>query len=69
MITLQGLLSVIDSDKIITVNLFDENDLLLISFGLPGWQSLDDFLCDDEVIKVKINNLTNLDVKIDTSGN
>ncbi len=69
MITLEGLLKVIESSKIITVNLYDENNLLLITFGLPGWESLDDFLCDDEVTKIKINNLTNIDITIDTSNN
>lgn len=66
-ITLEGLLSTIKSDKIITINLFDENDLLLISFGLPGYKALDDFLCDDEVLEIKIKSLYDLSIKIDTS--
>lgn len=69
MIDLQGLLTTIESDKEITVNLFDENNLLLITFGLPGWESLDDVLCADEVTKIKINNLTNISITIDTSNN
>ena len=69
LITLKGLLQVIDSPKPVTVNLIDENDLLLIKFELPGYNCLDDFLEDDEVILVKINNLYNLDIKIDTSKN
>lgn len=68
-ITLEGLLKVIQSDKIITVNLYDENDLLLITFGLPGYMALDDFLCDDEVTKVIIKSLTSMDIYIDTSKN
>lgn len=69
MIILEGLLSVIESEKPVTINLYDEKDLLLIKFELPGYKSLDDFLEDDEVTKIKINNLYNLDVYIDTSKN
>ena len=64
MITLKGLLSVIESVKPITVNLFDENDLLLITFVLPGYPCLEDELEDREVAKLKINNLTNIDVTL-----
>jgi hypothetical protein len=62
MITLTGLLSVIESTKPITVNLFDENNLLLITFVLDGYSYLDDVLEDREVAKLKINSLTNIDV-------
>lgn len=68
MITLEGLLKVITSTKVITVNLYNENDLLLITFGLPGFDCLDDFLLDDEVTKLKISNLYELDITIDTSA-
>ncbi len=68
MITLEGLLKVIASEKVITVNLYSENDLLLITFGLPGYDCLDDFLLDDEVLKLEITNLYNINVKIDTSN-
>lgn len=64
MITLKGLLSVIESVKPITVNLFDENDLLLITFVLPGYPYLEDELEDREVAKLKINNLTNIDITL-----
>ena len=66
---LQGLLKAIVSPKTVTINLFDENDLLLISFGLPGYDCLDDFLLDDEVTKIEIVTLYNLNVTIDTSNN
>lgn len=62
MITLAGLLSVIESTKPITVNLFDENNLLLITFVLDGYSYLDDALEDREVAKLKINSLTNIDI-------
>lgn len=69
LITLEGLLKVIESTKPITINLFDENDLLLITFELAGYKALDDFLEDDEVTKIVIKNLYNIDVTIDTSLN
>ena len=69
MINLEGLLKVIVSGKIMTVNLFNENDLLLISFGLPGYDCLDDFLLDDEVKKIELVNVTNVNITIDTSNN
>ena len=69
LITLKGLLQVIESSKPITINLLNENDLLLIKFELPGYNCLDNFLEDDEILSVKINNLYNLDIKIDTTNN
>lgn len=69
LITLGGLLKVIKSDKDITVNLFDENDLLLITFILAGWEALDDFLCDDEVLELSFPGYNKLNIKIDTSKN
>lgn len=74
-ITLEGLLSVIDTSKAITVNLYQQaaegttGDLLLISFGLPGYDCLDDFLLDDEVTKIVIKSVNTIDVTIDTSLN
>jgi len=64
MITLSGLLSVIESQKVITVNLFDENNLLLITFNLPGYACLDDALEAREVASIKINNVTNIDITL-----
>ena len=70
LITLEGLLSVIDSsDKDIKVNLFNEQGLLLITFILKGYECLDDFLEDDEVTKIEIVNNTTLNITIDTSRN
>lgn len=69
MISLEGLLKVIKSEKIISINLYNENDLLLITFDLPGYDCLDDFLLDDEVTKIEIINMNKLNVTIDTSQN
>ena len=68
-IALEGFLSVIESVKPITINLFDEDELLLISFELAGYKALDDFLCDDEITKIKFKNMNTIDVYIDTSQN
>ena len=63
---LQGLLQALKSKKTITVNLFDEKGLLIISFNQPGYQALDDFLLDDEVTGIEIVNLFCINVTIDT---
>jgi len=68
-ITLEGLLSVIKSVKPITVNLVNEEGLEIITFMLPGYKALDDFLEDDEVLEIDLINLGNIKVKIDTTLN
>ena len=69
MITLSGLLSVIDSTKPITINLFDENELLLITFNHPVYQSLDDNLEESEITRIVFKSLYNVDVYINTAVN
>ena len=66
MINLQGLLTTIESDKTITVNLYNDTDLLLITFGLPGYDSLDDELLELPVRKIRIANATNISVYLGT---
>lgn len=68
-ITLEGLLSVIKSEKPVTVNLYNEEDLLLITFILDGYDALDNFLNDDEVTQIEIKNMYTLNIHIDTSKN
>ena len=68
-ITLEGFLSVIVTIKPITINLFNENDLLLISFELTGYKALDDFLCDDKILTIKFKTSNIIDITIDTSNN
>lgn len=68
-ITLQGLLETLTSTKPITINLFSEKGLLLITFVKNGYDCLDDFLMDDEVTKIEIVNMTTVNVTIDTSNN
>jgi hypothetical protein len=62
--TLKSLLVAIKSKKIITINLFSNSGLLLISFGLPGYDCLDDYLLDVEVDSLEIITLTNLNVTL-----
>ena len=63
---LKGLLKALKSKKTITINLFDEKGLLIISFNQPGYEALDDFLLDDEVTEIEIVNLFCINVTIDT---
>ena len=68
MITLNGLLSVIHSEKIIKINLYDSENLLKISFDLPGFSALEDALEECEVTKIEIVNMTTMNVYIDTNN-
>jgi len=61
---LEGLLSIIKSEKIITVNLFDENDLLLITFHLPGYEHIEEDLLLREVAELKIVSLNTINIKL-----
>ena len=73
LITLEGLLKTITSERMMTINLYQEvtesDPELLISFGLAGYDCIDDFLMDDEVNAIKVVNATTLNVVIDTSLN
>ena len=68
-ITLGGLLSVIESTKPITINLYNQDELLLITFVLDGYPCLEDVLEQDPVTKIVIKTLNQLDITIDTSNN
>lgn len=70
LITLKGLLGVLESTKPITINLFNKDtELLIITFLHPGYAALEDVLEMDEITKIVIKNLYTLDVYIDTSNN
>ena len=78
LITLEGLLKTIKSTKDITINLYHmvQSDPevepvkeLLITFLLPGYDCIDDFLMDDEVKEIRIINSTTIEIVIDTSLN
>lgn len=62
--TLESLFQAIVSVKTITINLYDSNDLLLITFGLPGYDALDDYLLDRKVKAIEILTLTSLNVRL-----
>jgi uncharacterized pyridoxamine 5'-phosphate oxidase family protein len=68
-INLKGLLSVIVSEKPITINLYNEKNLLLITFVLPGYPYLEDVYEEDQVTRIEIKNLSTLNITIDTSAN
>lgn len=68
-INLKGLLSVIVSEKPITINLFNEKNLLLITFIQPGYKMLEDIYEEDPVTRIEIKNLSTLNITIDTSAN
>lgn len=74
-ITLEGFLSVVKSAQPITINLAskglteEDPNLPLITFILPGYDCLDDFLLDDEVTEIEIVNPKVINVIIDTSDN
>lgn len=63
-ITLGGLLSVISSTKPIMVNLYDQKNLLIISFCQPGYAALEDELEAAPVTKIELVNLTTINVTI-----
>ena len=64
LITLKGLLSTIVSTKNITINLYDQEGLLIISFGLPGYAALEDELELSTVTKIELISLTTLNITI-----
>ena len=49
-------------DKPITVNLYDKDDLLLITFNLPGYPNLDDSLEGSLVRLWSMSNLYTINV-------
>ena len=64
MVQLEGLFRALVSSKIITINLFDSNDLLLITFQLPGFDALDDWLLEKDVAEIEIINASTIRVKL-----
>ena len=66
-VILEQFFPVVNLLKPMTVNLFDEKGLLLITFNFEGYNALDDFLSDDRIIQIEYVNLTTLNIQIDTS--
>ena len=62
--TLEKLLTALVSNNPITVNLYDEKGLLLITFGHPGYDSLDDELLTREVSELEIQSIKSIRVKL-----
>lgn len=62
--TLEKLLTALVGDNSLTVNLYNEKGLLLITFGHPGYDSLDDELLTREVSELEIQNVKSIRVKL-----
>ena len=65
-IKLGSLFETIVSDKIITIDLYDKNDLQIIKFEMPGYDALDDWLLEEDVQEFKIENLISIKIKLAT---
>jgi hypothetical protein len=65
-ITLGGFLAALESAKPITINLFKQQDeLLLITFIKDGYEALEDSLEASEVKRIVLKNMNTLDVYIE----
>lgn len=54
------------NNKIITVKLYDAEDLEMIVFEIPGFECLDDEILDQEVSEIRI--LTDTSIKINLAA-
>jgi len=65
-INLKGLLSVLVSEKPITINLYNNaSKLLIISFIKDGYEALQDDLEQSEVKQIIFKNMNTIDVYIE----
>lgn len=62
--TLEKLLTALVGDNSLTVNLYNEKGLLLITFGHPGYDSLDDELLTREVSELEIQSVKSIRIKL-----
>ena len=67
-ITLGGFLSVLESAKPVTINLYKENELLIITFIKDGYEALEDELEAASVKKIVLKNINTIDVTIETTN-
>lgn len=63
-ITLGGLLEALAKSKNLTANVY-QNDKLLISFKVEGYDALDDFLLEEQVERIKISSINNIYVYLE----
>lgn len=66
-ITLGGFLSVLESTKPITINLYKEDELLIITFIKDGYTALEDQYEAATVKKIILKSLNTIDVTIETA--
>lgn len=67
-ITLGGFLSVLESTKPITINLYKEDELLIITFIKDGYEALEDELEAATIKKIVLKNLNTIDITIETTS-
>lgn len=67
-ITLGGFLSVLESVKPVTINLYKENELLIITFIKDGYEALQDELEAASVKKIVLKNINTIDVTVETTN-
>lgn len=65
LITLRGFLQVLESQKPVTINLYDKDtELLIITFLHPGYAALEDEIEFAEISKIVVKNLYTFDVYV-----
>lgn len=62
--TLESLLAALRSEKKIFVDLFDNNNLLLISFNLPGYESVNAELLAREVKSIELPAINSIKITL-----
>lgn len=68
MITLNGFLSVLESTKPITINLYNQNNLLIITFIKDGYEALEDELETAVIQKINLKNLNTIDITVEVEN-
>ena len=63
--TLESLLAALRSEKKIFVDLYDSNNLLLISFNLPGYESVDATILARNVKSVELPAINTVKITLD----
>ena len=62
--TLESLLEALRSDKKIYIDLYDNANLLLISFNLPGYQSVDPTLLATDVKSIDLPAINTMKITL-----
>ena len=62
--TLESLLAALRSEKKIFVDLYDNNNLLLISFNLPGYENVSELLLAKEVKSIELPAINSVKITL-----